>query len=288
LFIGNHDTVLDYFPKNPGACLMIVSKEEWQERADSTFIDNMNGATKEIIENYACTTSDAAPIDKGRLERSSFQLRRRMGPWMPMAGVNALDIGCGRGEMLYMLAQHGIKELAGVNLCGKELEIAEQYVDAELVCKDAIEYLEQTDRKFDLITAFNFLEHLDKNNLLRCLRGISRCLKNRGHLIAMIPNAVSPYGTLTRHWDFTHEWAFTPNNFRQLAVLAGMDPNLEVRECGPIPHGFVSGIRWLLWKIVVQCIRFRLMVEVGDDKGGVYTMDMLVRLRKQLQPEQNF
>ncbi len=223
-------------------------------------------------------------MDKGSLERSALQLRRRIGPWMPPAGSSTLDIGCGRGEMLHMLARHGVKELVGVNLCSEELDIAKQCVDAELVCQDVLEYLEETERQFDLIIAFNFLEHLDKGIMLRCLRGINRRLKDGGYLVAMVPNAISPYGTLTRHWDLTHEWAFTPGNFRQLAVLAGMDPRVEVRECGSIPHGLVSGVRWLLWKLIVQCIRFRLMVEVADAKGGVYTMDMLVRLRKQLHP----
>ncbi len=244
----------------------------------------MNETTREIIENYVRTTSGAVRRDKGSLERSVLQLRRRMGPWMPPVGSIALDIGCGQGEMLYMLARHGVKELVGVNLCSEELDIAKQSVDAEWVCRDVIEYLEKTERKFDLITAFNFLEHLDKGSLLQCLRGINRCLKDGGYLVAMVPNAISPYGTLTRHWDFTHEWAFTPNNFRQLSALAGMDPHVEVRECGPISHGLVSGARWLLWKLIVQCIRFRLMVEVGEAKGGVYTMDMLVRLRKQSVP----
>jgi hypothetical protein len=96
----------------------------------------------------------------------------------------------------------------------------------------------------------------------------------------MVPNALSPFGTVTRYWDFTHEWAFTPNNFRQLAPLAGFSGDVEFRECGPVPHGVVSGTRWLLWQAIRALIKFYLLVEVADTKEGVYTMDMMVRLRK--------
>jgi len=94
----------------------------------------------------------------------------------------------------------------------------------------------------------------------------------------MVPNAISPFGGLTRHWDITHEWAFTPNNFQQLAPLAGFDSRVEFRECGPVVHGVVSAARYLLWQFIRAGIATRFLIEVGDTKGGVYTMDMLVRL----------
>jgi hypothetical protein len=95
----------------------------------------------------------------------------------------------------------------------------------------------------------------------------------------MVPNAISPFGTLTRHWDITHEWAFTPNNFRQLAELTNFDPEMEFRECGPVVHGLTSAIRYILWQGIRLAIATRFLVEVADTKGGIYTMDMLVRLR---------
>jgi hypothetical protein len=96
----------------------------------------------------------------------------------------------------------------------------------------------------------------------------------------MVPNAISPLSGTARHWDYTHEWAFTPNNFQQLAALSGFADNIEVRECGPVPHGLKSLIRFVLWKVIRLVIGAYLLIEVADAKGGVYTMDMLVRLRK--------
>ena len=70
-----------------------------------------------------------------------------------------------------------------------------------------------------------------------------RVLRPGGVLIAMVPNALSPFGTSTRYWDMTHEWAFTPNNFQQLAALTGFSDQIDFRECGPVPHGLKSAER---------------------------------------------
>ncbi|HLA09960.1 MAG TPA: hypothetical protein VJ023_05035, partial [Pyrinomonadaceae bacterium] len=119
-----------------------------------------------------------------------------------------------------------------------------------------------------------------KEKLLEILRECSRVLRPGGTLVAMVPNAVSPFGSLTRHWDITHEWAFTTNNFRQLATLCGFSPDVNFRECGPEPHGLVSAARFALWQLVRAGIAMRLLVELGTTKDRIYTMDMLVKLRR--------
>ena len=53
----------------------------------------------------------------------------------------------------------------------------------------------------------------------------------------------------------------------------------EFRECGPIPHGLVSGIRFVAWKAIRLLIAGYLLIEVAGRKEGIYTMDMLVRIR---------
>jgi SAM-dependent methyltransferase len=173
----------------------------------------------------------------------------------------------------------GCKELVGVNLCEDEINAARHFVNAEFHCKHILEYLRSTQRAFDSIYAMNILEHFEKDELLEVLRLASSRLSPGGVLVSIVPNAISPFGNLTRHWDYTHEWAFTPNNFRQLASITGFDPHVEIRECGPVPYAFVSSIRWLLWQVIRLGIKAYFLIEVADTKGGVYTMDMLVRLR---------
>lgn len=243
--------------------------------------DPIANTRKEITEAYHRTTSGVSGAYAAQLEPTLRLLRRRLGPWMPAPGSSVLDLGCGHGELLLLLARNGCADLTGVNLSADELQVAETLVKATWIQGDAVRFPEQAGRQFDTVTAFNFLEHLDKDSLLACLRGIHRCLKPGGCLIAMVPNAVSPFSAVTRHWDLTHEWAFTRSNFRQLAVLSGFKPGVEIREAAPIPHGAVSALRWLLWQGIRGLIRGYLLIETGDAKGGVYTMDMMVRLRKE-------
>jgi SAM-dependent methyltransferase len=213
-------------------------------------------------------------------EEAALGILRRLRAWLP-ANRNAacLDLACGCGETIYALEQAGFVNTSGVDLCGEEVAYGRKYVKGTLFCADALSYLRGLDaRSLDFITALNFLEHFDKDILLRILRECERVLRPGGTMVAMVPNAISPFGSLTRHWDITHEWSFVPNNIYQLAALAGFAANVEFRECGPIAHGFKSGLRYLAWQFIRALIAAYLVVEVGDTKGGIYSMDMLFRL----------
>jgi SAM-dependent methyltransferase len=182
--------------------------------------------------------------------------------------------------MIYCLEREGFQNTVGVDLCREEIEQGQPFVKSELVHADVVDYLRHSrSESFDFISAFNFLEHLPKEAARDVLTESRRVLRPGGTLVAMVPNAISPFSGITRYWDITHEWAFSPNNFRQLAALVGFDSQVEFRECGPVPHGVVSGIRFLLWRLIRVGIASWLLVELADRKGGVYTMDMLVRLR---------
>jgi 2-polyprenyl-3-methyl-5-hydroxy-6-metoxy-1,4-benzoquinol methylase len=236
----------------------------------------------EITLHYYRTTSGRGHRrTREYYELAAALLKRRLGPWAPqLKEARCLDLACGCGEMLYCLERNGIRNTAGVDLCREEIDEGRLFVRGSLIHSDVLDYLRQTDSKsFDFITAFNFLEHLPKDYLKDVLFETRRILRPGGALVGMVPNSISPFSGITRYWDITHEWAFSPNNFRQLAALTGFDPTVEFRECGPVPHGPVSGIRYLIWQLIRLGISGWLLVELADRKGSVYTMDMLVRLR---------
>ena len=214
-------------------------------------------------------------------EGAADRLLRRVRPWLPKdRNACCIDLACGCGEMLYLLTREGFQDLAGVDLCQEELDNAKQHVHARFIHSNILDYLKQAESKsVDYLSAFNILEHLSKDSLLTVLTEAQRVLRPGGTLVAMVPNAISPFGSVTRHWDITHEWAFTPNNFQQLAALTGFDSKIEFRECGPVVHGVISGVRWVMWQCLRACIAAWFLIELGNAKGGVYTMDMLVRLR---------
>jgi len=234
-----------------------------------------------VINDYLRTTSSASGTGAELSASTLAGLRRRLGPWLEVAGKDVLDLGSGLGETCRVCRDAGAANVVGVNLSQGEIDFARCQVDAQFVCGDIADFLDSCEPAgFDRIFALNILEHLDKDKLARVLEGACRALRPGGTLVAIVPNATSPYGSMTRYWDITHLIAFTPSSVRQMARLCGFGDLCEFRECGPIPHGPTSTIRFLLWHGVRVAIKLRLLIELASTKGGVYTADMLVRLHK--------
>lgn len=242
-----------------------------------------DSAHQRVVEDYFRTTSAVGSArDAGSFEGSVVGLRRRLGSWADVAGKDVVDLGSGTGELCRLVKDAGARSVVGVNLSQEEIDFARQQVDAQFVRQDIADYLEQClPASIDRIFALNILEHLDKNTLVRVLDGAYRSLRPGGRLVAMVPNATSPFGGMTRYWDITHQNAFTPSSVRQVMRLVGFE-SAEFRECGPVPYGMVSGIRYGLWQMIRLAIRGYLMIELASGKGGIYTADMMFRLTKPL------
>jgi 2-polyprenyl-3-methyl-5-hydroxy-6-metoxy-1,4-benzoquinol methylase len=230
---------------------------------------------------YQTTAGRGHQSSRAYYENNANGLMRSLRGWLPTdKNARCLDLACGCGELLYLLERAGYRNTAGVDLCREELEEARRYVRGSLFQADVLEHLRTLEsNSLDFLTALNFLEHVSKDKLLAVLKECRRVLRPGGTLAAMVPNAVSPFGSITRYWDITHEQAFTTNNFRQLAALVAFDTEVEFRECGPRIHGFVSALRYLLWQVLRAAIASWLMIEIATTKDWIYSMDMLVRLR---------
>ena len=234
-----------------------------------------------VVRDYFASTSQASVADRSvDYQALSAGLKRGLGEWLDVPGKSVIDLGCGTGEFSWLACDQGAREVVGVNLSEEEINFAHPHVPAEFVHQDILTYLSgRPDESVDRIYALNILEHLTKDDLVAVLEQSQRCLRGGGQLIAMVPNATSPFGTMTRYWDITHLLAFTPSSMRQLQKLCGFR-SIEFREWGPRPHGVISTIRYLLWQTIRAMIWFRLMVETSSGKGGIYTADMLFRLTK--------
>ena len=234
-----------------------------------------------VIRGYYEITSaaghDHAAID---YETATRGLQRGLRDWFDVSAQRVLDLGCGTGELCWVALQRGASRVVGVNLSQGEIDFARPKVAAEFVCQDVLEYLRGCETgSFDRIFALNILEHLEKDVLVAVLEQARRCLAEGGTLVAMVPNAISSYGCMTRYWDITHCTAFTPSSVTQLMRLCGFS-SAEFREWGPVPHGIISGIRYAMWQLIRAMTWVRLAVETGGGKGGVYTADMIFRLRR--------
>lgn len=240
----------------------------------------MDSVETKVIENYLSTTSSSNEALHENLQQSTLVLKRGLANWLNVSGKTVVDLGCGTGELCWLLKNSGAIRVVGVNLSLEEIQLAEKTISAEFVHADILTYLKgQKDNSIDNIFALNIFEHLDKDKLYQVLVQAHRCLKVDGELIAMVPNATSPFGAMTRYWDITHQLAFTPSSARQLQKIVGFK-QIFFKEWGPRPHGLISTVRFCLWQIIRLQIMFRLLVETGSTKEKVYTADMLMKFVK--------
>jgi len=201
--------------------------------------------------------------------------------WLPESKRSrVLDLGCGAGYFLKMLHAKGYSDLTGIDLSQGQIALAKEAVPgAKLVCGNCREFLSAETGKYALITGFDFLEHLTKDELLEMLKLINKALVPGGRVIFQTPNPDSPFGMKVRYGDFTHESAVSPGSLHSILKIAGLG-EYEVRECGPYPHGVVSFVRYVLWRIAHYCFVIFNLIETGNSGGGVWTRVFVAAARK--------
>ncbi len=121
-----------------------------------------------------------------------FRLALELAQLVP--GEQVLDIGCGRGEILYYCAKRGIRAL-GLDYSQAAVEIVRQTLAglprecrelAEAEQADAVDY--EFGGKFDAVFMIEIYEHLYERQLAKLFTKIHRLLTDRGRLIVITPN----------------------------------------------------------------------------------------------------
>jgi len=154
----------------------------------------------------------------------------------------ALDIGCGDGAVLARLSGLGL-EAHGIDLDAKSIHVARSKFGmqhAKAITLD--DYMLECDgeqRRFDLITFFEVLEHQD--DPLDFLRKVSR-LGDKGTLVAgSVPNRDRFLAGLDRklsEGDLPphHFLWFSPSALERLLARAGFS-DIRVTRTGALPYG---------------------------------------------------
>ena len=105
-------------------------------------------------------------------------------------GESALDIGCGRGDLMMALAERGA-DVTGIDYSKDALEIAQKAIDKQPVeKKNKLKVLHSnatglnfSDQTFDYIFMTDIVEHLYPSELQRCFKECKRVLKPKGKLV---------------------------------------------------------------------------------------------------------
>ena len=233
----------------------------------------------EVIARYLSTSAGIHRRADAADHRTFIRAYRwHLRDWLPAdTSLPWLDLGCGQGQLMSLARDVGFRTIVGVDM-SQEMLAGCRELAFDVRNEDAIDFIRRSAAEsFGVVSAFDFLEHIQRNDALRLLRDVRRVLKPGGIALIKVPNGASPSVGDIFFSDLTHESMWTPASITQLATLAGFS-RIDVREIGPVPHGPVSAARFLLWKSVRACRRLLNAVETGAPGSSILTRVMLVRL----------
>ncbi len=150
-------------------------------------------------------------------------IRDRQRAYLELIGARApvLDLGCGRGEFLDLLADRGVAYL-GVDSDPGMVRRCHQKGHTEVVCGDGLDYLDALkDGSLGAIFCAQVIEHLPYDALLRLFRLAREKLDEDGIFIAETVNPHSP-AALKAFWvDLTHQHPIFPEVALSLCRASG-------------------------------------------------------------------
>ena len=232
-----------------------------------------------ILKTYISSSAGPhRPLQRSDVEAFNRAYRYYLREWVTSPGKGAwLDVGCGQGAVMRLATSFGYQEVAGVDISEEMLAIC--HADGlKVEAADVWRYLERTpNKRWDVVSAFDMLEHFSKDDGFRLLQEIHRVLKPGGACFLKLPNAASPWGYEITASDLTHEASYSPYSLTQLATVAGFN-KCEIREVGPAPGSLTSSVRRALWWGLRALHAAVNIIETGSAGSGIYTRVMIGRL----------
>jgi len=188
-----------------------------------------------------------------------------------------LDVGCGAGQMLQLLKDHGFTNAIGIDVSAEQVLSA---TGAGLTAQvgDVFEYLRDSRSKFDAITALDFVEHFGKAEQIPLFEAIYAALRPGATLLLETPNGEGLFASQVIYGDLTHLTIFNEGSLTQLLKLIGFD-SLEFFETGPAPKDLKGRVRGFLWRLIKLAANGARIIESGDTQR-LWTKNLICRCRK--------
>ncbi|MFV8836699.1 glycosyltransferase [Aquisalimonas sp. APHAB1-3] len=172
---------------------------------------------------------------------SQDEIRQRLQIYRPAVEVlqtkcaqrGALDLGCGRGEWLWLLRGYGL-HARGVDANPAMVDIArEQGLEVD-ECDALTALAAQPDDSLALVSGFHIAEHLTFGDVQQLIEQAFRALAPGGLLILETPNPENlQVGLCGFHVDPTHHKPLPPGLLEFTAIDAGFPSPLVLRLNGP-------------------------------------------------------
>jgi 2-polyprenyl-3-methyl-5-hydroxy-6-metoxy-1,4-benzoquinol methylase len=133
---------------------------------------------------------------------------------LDLAGRKIVELGFGNGGFLRYATEEGAN-VGGTELLAEACARANER-GARVYMPDLSDALAENAGKFDLVVAFDVMEHMTAEQLLALFDTLAALLKSGGHVLARFPNAQSPLGCVTQNGDWTHRSALSAQVLMQI------------------------------------------------------------------------
>lgn len=194
--------------------------------------------------------------------------------------ANILDIGCGMGHFLYFLEKEGYINYSGIDISPENVKFCEEHRFHVELC-DAVRFLEESNKPYDVIIMNDILEHFKKDEIMRLLGLINKNLAPQGKVIIKVPNAANPLmGGSSRYYDFTHEVSFTEESLSQVLRICSFRDvciyHQDIYVFGPNPLNYIAkAAAWMSYKF------YRLLFQLyGRKTTRIFTKDLIAVAQK--------
>lgn len=191
--------------------------------------------------------------------------------------VKILELGCGPGHFLVYLREKGYQNTKGIDISEEQIRIAKGYgVDASVA--DVFDYLYQEGGKYDIVAAFDFLEHFSKKELVELLSQINNLLNPGGLFIIQTPNGMGLFPGQVIYGDLTHTTILNPHSLEQILVVNNFT-QIQFYESGPVPSGLKGCFKVVLWNIIRQTVKIIRKIETGKNQN-IWSENMICCCKK--------
>ncbi|MFA5779072.1 MAG: class I SAM-dependent methyltransferase [Elusimicrobiota bacterium] len=176
------------------------------------------------------------PYQKNRID----ELKHALGPQKKL-----LDVGCASGAFLHAVKSH-VMECVGIEFNSANARFVEEVLGIKVYTKH-IEYVDLPHESFDIITAFQVLEHIE--DPVKFLVGINNLLKPGGIICIEVPNVqdvllsvynVKPYA------DFwfrePHIFNYSPKTLTMVLKKSGFVGKTKTIQL----YNLINHLNWML------------------------------------------
>jgi SAM-dependent methyltransferase len=210
---------------------------------------------KKVIASESQEVSQLATASAGQLELDAYylafenahrgsqeEITKKITPYLPYVaalpeGILALpmvDVGCGRGEWLELLREHGFNAM-GLDISPAMVQHCQERGLRVELANVSDWFARQADDSCALITGFHIIEHIPFAQRLHLVGQALRVLAPGGALILETPNPESVLvGSHTFYHDYTHSQPITPTSLQFLLGYQGF-VSLTILRLNPYP-----------------------------------------------------